>query len=157
MSDPLRLLTSLPRRAVHEAQNALIVTRSGMVSPMRPSRAARLAAMAARWGASPATALRAGAIRHPDRTLLVDEHGSLTYAEVDRRTNAVAHGLIARGLRSGQRVGVMCRDGRGFLDAAMGAAKVGAHVLLLNTPFAAPRLAAVCECGDVAARIHVGA
>src|SRR5437660_5478985 len=154
MPDPLRLLTGLPRRALHEAQNALIVTRSGMVSPMRPSRAARLAAMAARWGASPATALRAGAIRHPDRTLLVDEQGSLTYAEADRRTNAVAHGLRQSGLHSGQRVGVMCRDGRGFLDAAMGAAKVGAHVLLLNTSFAAPQLAEVCEREDVAVLIH---
>ena len=132
---------NLAGRALHEAQNVRILAGSGMVAPMRPDKAARLAVAGARWGASPATGVIAGAIRHPDRTMLVDERGVLTYAEADGRTNAVARALQGAGVQDGDRLGVMCRDLRGFVDAAVGAAKAGADVLLLNTSFAGPQLA----------------
>ena len=89
----LGLGLSLAGRALHEAQNVRILAEAGMIAPMRPDKAARLAAAGARWGASPAMGVIAGAIRHPDRTMLVDERGALSYAEVDERTNAVARVL----------------------------------------------------------------
>jgi fatty-acyl-CoA synthase len=145
---------NLAGRALHEAQNVRILAGSGMVAPMRPDKAARLAVAGARWGASPATGVIAGAIRHPDRTMLVDERGLLTYAEVDRRTNAVARALQGAGVQDGDRVGVMCRDHRGFVDAAVGAAKAGADVLLLNTSFAGPQLAEVARRENAAAIVY---
>ena len=66
----------LPGRLAHEAVNVGLLARAGLVAPMRPDKVARLAGAAARWGASPATAIVAGAIRHPDRTLLIDDDGS---------------------------------------------------------------------------------
>jgi len=54
----------------------------------------------------------------------------------------------------GDRVGVMCRDHRGFVDAVCGAAKAGADVILLNTSFAGPQLAEVCDREDVAALVY---
>jgi acyl-CoA synthetase (AMP-forming)/AMP-acid ligase II/carbon monoxide dehydrogenase subunit G len=142
------------RRVAHEAVNVGILMRSGMVAPMRPDKVARLAWNGLRWGATPAMGVIAGAIRHPDRPMLIDERGSLTYAEVDQRSNAVAAGFVRAGLREGDRLGLMCRDHRGFVEAAMAAGKLGVDVLLLNTSFAGPQLAEVCDREDVAALVY---
>jgi len=139
---------------LHEAENVRVLARAGLVAPMRPDKLARLGVAAVRWGASPATAVIAGAVRHPGATMIVDELGSLTWAEVDERTNAVAHGFQAAGVQAGERIGLMCRDHRGFVEAAIGAAKLGADVLLLNTSFAAPQLTEVCARENVAALVY---
>ena len=134
--------------------NVGLLARAGLVAPMRPDKVARLALAAARWGASPATAIVAGAIRHPDRILLTDDEGALTYGEVDRRTNAIAGGLAEEaGVGPGDRVGVLCRDGRAFVEAVLGVAKLGADAVLLNPSFAAPQVTEVCRREGVAALV----
>jgi fatty-acyl-CoA synthase len=145
---------SIPGRLWHETGNLLILARSGMVAPMRPDKVARIALTGARWGASPAAGAIIGSIRHPDRTMIVDELGSLSYAEVDRSSNALAGALEAEGIGEGDRVGLMCRDHRGFVQACMAITKLGADVLLLNTSFAAPQLTEVANREEVAAIIH---
>ncbi len=145
---------SIPRRLVHELDNVRILAKRGMVAPMRPDKVARIALIGARWGASPAVGVLVGAVRHPDRTMIIDELGSLTYAEVDRRSNALANALKEKGIGCGDRVGLMCRDHRGFIEGAVGVTKLGADVLLLNTSFAAPQLTEVCEREEAAALIY---
>ena len=44
-----------------------------------------------KWGRSPAAGAISLAERYPDGTMIVDELGTLTYSEVDTRTNALAH------------------------------------------------------------------
>jgi fatty-acyl-CoA synthase len=148
------MVLSLARRALHEADNVWILTRAGIVAPMRADKLARIAVIGARWGASPAVGVLAGAVRHPDRTMLIDELGELTYAEVDHHTNAIARALLDAGLQEGDRVGLMCRDHRGFVEAAIGVAKAGCDVLLLNTSFAARQLEEVAEREEIAAMIY---
>jgi len=143
-----------PDRLLHEAVNAAILARSGMVAPMRPDKVARIAWIGARWGASPATMVLVGAVRHPDRTLLIDELGSLTYEEVDRQSNALARSLRAGEVGEGDRVAVMCRDHRGFVLGTFAAAKLGADVLLLNTSFSKPQLTEVCRREKAAAILY---
>ena len=145
---------SIPRRLVHELDNVRILANHGMVAPMRPDKVARMALIGARWGASPAAGVLIGAVRHPDRTMIIDELGSLTYAEVDRRSNALANALKEKRIGAGDRVGLMCRDHRGFVEGAIGVTKLGADVLLLNTSFAAPQLTEVCEREEAAALIY---
>ncbi|MBV9309715.1 MAG: acyl-CoA synthetase [Solirubrobacterales bacterium] len=145
---------SLPTRALHELENVRILAKRGLVAPMRPDKLARLALMGARWGASPAAGVLAGSIRHPDQTMLIDELGSLTYSDVDRLSNALAHALQADGIKEGDRVGLMCRDHRGFVEGALAVTKLGADVLLLNTSFAAPQLTEVCKREDAAALLY---
>jgi acyl-CoA synthetase (AMP-forming)/AMP-acid ligase II/uncharacterized membrane protein len=145
---------SIPRRLVHELDNVWILAKHGLVAPMRPDKLARIGLIGARWGASPAAAVLIGAIRHPDRTMIIDELGSLTYAEVDKRSNALAHALKQKGIGAGDRVGLMCRDHRGFVEGLIGVTKLGADVLLLNTSFAAPQLTEVCEREEAAALIY---
>ena len=94
-------------------------------------------------GANPASLLRIAAARWPDRTAIVDDHGSLTYIQLLNRAQAVAANLRQEhGIHDGAAVAVMCRNGRGFIQAVFGAAMAGSDVVLLNTDFTAPTLAA---------------
>jgi acyl-CoA synthetase (AMP-forming)/AMP-acid ligase II/uncharacterized membrane protein len=145
---------SLPRRLLHELENVRILAKRGMVAPMRPDKVARIALIGARWGASPAAGVLVGAVRHPDMTMIIDELGSLTYSDVDRLSNALANALKDKGIDAGDRVGLMCRDHRGFLEGVVAVAKLGADVLLLNTSFAAPQLTEVCDREEVVALIY---
>lgn len=144
----------LAARALHEAGNLAILARSGMVAPMRPDKVAKIAWAGARWRGSAATEILVGAIRHPDRALLVDELGPLTYRQADRESNALARALGARGIGEGDRVAIMCRDHRGFVEGMFATAKLGADVLLLNTSFSAPQLTEVCRREEAAAILY---
>src|SRR3712207_4054065 len=102
----------------------------------------------------PAGAFLAASVVGGDRVWLVDELGELTFADVDRRTNALARALRAHGVESGSSVAIMARNHRGFVDASIAAAKRGADVLFLNTAFAGPQLVAVFEREDPVEVIH---
>ncbi len=151
---PIAQGPSLPSRVLHEAGNLTILAKSGMVAPLRPDKLAKIAWVGARWRASPATELLVGAIRHPNRALLIDELGPLTYAQMDRQSNALARALQAQGISDSDRVAVMCRDHRGFVTGVFAAAKLGADILLLNTSFSSPQLTEVCRREEVAAILY---
>ena len=97
------------------------------------------------WGTGPAGGFTAMAMREPGRVGLIDEKGSLTWGDLHRRSNALARALAARGVGEGDSVAVMCRNHRGFVDACVATAKLGADILLLNTAFAGPQLVDVLE------------
>jgi fatty-acyl-CoA synthase len=123
----------------------------GMLNPgllLNLSRASR------KWGITPAVGYAAGARRHPDKVALIDELGELTYGELHERSNRLANALAARGVKAGDGVGVMARDHRGFVDATVALAKLGANTLYLNTGFAAPQLADVMKREDAAALVY---
>ena len=71
---------------------------------------------------------------------MVDERGDLTFGEMHRRSNALARALAERGVAEGDSVALMCRNHRGFVDATVAVAKLGADLLYLNTAFAGPQL-----------------
>ena len=91
----------------------------------------------------PAGGFAALAARNPDAEGLVDELGALTFGQIDERANRLADSLRTLGVGAGEGVAIMCRNHRGFLDASLGAAKLGADMLYLNTAFAGPQLAEV--------------
>ena len=133
---------------------AKILAGSGIVRPVNPLGLARTGLALARWGTGPAGGFVGLAHRSPRRTALIDELGSLTYAELDRRSNAIARALAARGVGEGDGVAIMCRNHRGFVDATLAVAKLGADVLYLNTAFAGPQLVGVLERDKPALIIH---
>ena len=98
-----------------------------------------------RWGPTPAAAYTGSAARYPDRAAIVDERGTLTFDEVQRRTNALARALRKDGVREGDGVAIMCRNHRGFIDATIACSKLGANSLYLNTAFAGPQIADVAQ------------
>ncbi len=145
--DPRAMLggaTKLVERLGDEAYFATLCIRSGMVGTQLPHRIAQLVLGFERYGLL-AGALVASAIRHGDHTAVIDEQGGLTYAELDRRVNALANGWRERGLEAGEGVAILVRNHRGFLEAVFAAAKCGARIVLLNTSFAGPQIREVAE------------
>jgi acyl-CoA synthetase (AMP-forming)/AMP-acid ligase II len=88
--------------------------------------------------------------------MVEDEAGSLTFSDVQRRSNALARGLAAEGVREGDGIAVMCRNHRCFIEATLAVSKLGANALYLNTAFAAPQLAGVVEREEPVALIYDG-
>ncbi len=125
--------------------NLKVLAEAGIVRPMGPGELLTVGRTLHRWGASPAAGLISTAARRPDDVGLIDELGELTFAELDRRSNALARALIRAGVSSSDSVAIMCRNHRGFADSMFACAKLGASVLLLNTDFARPQLLGVIE------------
>ena len=126
----------------------------GLLRPIAPDKLARIAKTVARWGTNPAVTPALATIAHPDAVSVHDELGELTFEQLHRRSNALARGLAERGVETGDGVGIMCRNHRGFIDATMGAAKLGANILYLNTAFAGRQLVEVMEREGPAALVY---
>jgi fatty-acyl-CoA synthase len=118
---------------------------AGIVTPTRPDKLVRIGMALRRFGPTPAAGYTGAAIRYPEATALVDELGTLTFGEIHRRTNALAHSLADAGVVEGDGVAIMCRNHRGFVDATVACSKLGAHALYLNTAFAAPQITDVVK------------
>jgi fatty-acyl-CoA synthase len=142
------------RQAQYKLEVARTLLGTGMVQPMRPDKVVRTLVALHRWGPTPAAAYTASAIRHPDRQAIVDEKGTLTFAEVDRRTNALARGLRRAGVKERDGVAIMCRNHRGFVEATIACSKLGAGALYLNTAFAGPQITDVMRREDPVALIY---
>ncbi len=125
--------------------SAKVLGAAGILRPVPPAALARMGRALKDWGTGPAGGFTAMAVREPHRLGLVDEKGPLTWGELHRRSNALARALSARGVGEGDSVAVMCRNHRGFVDACVATAKLGADILLLNTAFAGPQLVDVLE------------
>ena len=122
-----------------------VLTRAGVIRPHGPLALARAAKALKDWGTGPAGGFTAAAALDPRRTAIVDELGSLTFDEIHRRSNALARAFARLGVSEGDGVAIMCRNHRGFVDASIAAAKLGADLLYLNTAFAGPQLVDVLE------------
>jgi len=120
-----------------------VLVASGMIAPLRPDKYLRMWAVIRRQGVTPMTGVSLAAARRPQGTALVDERGSLTWAELDARSDALATGLRAHLGGPVETVAILCRNHRGFVEALTAAAKLGADVLLLNTAFSGPQLSEV--------------
>jgi acyl-CoA synthetase (AMP-forming)/AMP-acid ligase II len=142
------------RTARHKLQVARALLGTGMFEPLRPDRVVQSLSALRRWGATPAGAYSSAAARYPDRVALVDERGVLTFAQLHRRTNALARELHKAGISEGDGVAIMCRNHRGFVEAAVACSKLGAGALYLNTAFAGPQIADVLAREDPVAVIY---
>ncbi|MBV9945566.1 MAG: acyl-CoA synthetase [Myxococcales bacterium] len=143
VGDPGRAV-KLVERLGDEAYFAALCIRSGLVGPELPHRVAQLLLGFERYGML-GGAISAAGIRHGDRLAVIDEHGKLSYKELDERSNALANAWRERGLKAGEGVAVLVRNHRGFLEAVFAGAKCGARVVLLNTSFAGPQIREVAE------------
>jgi fatty-acyl-CoA synthase len=146
----MRLLSGIETRVL----NVGTLISSGLIRPMRPDHLVRFGRMYLAWGPTPALGYMVGALTRGDETAVIDELGALTFAEMNERTNALAHALADDGIGEGDRVAVMCRNHRGFIDATVALSKLGAHCLYLNTSFAGPQITDVVKREDATAIIY---
>ncbi|WP_067687896.1 acyl-CoA synthetase [Nocardia jejuensis] len=150
------VLDSAQRRVTHTLETVKGLRRLrelGLTDPRDPMGTVRTALEGRVFG-PPATAIRRAARLWPDRPGLADERGELTYRELDERSNALARGLQRMGVKPGTVVGVLARDHRGLLLTMVALGKLGARLALMNTGFAKPQFAAVCERENVKAVLH---
>ena len=121
---------------------------------MAPSRIVKAAALMRRWGPSPAAGYALSALRSPNEPAVIDEAGSTSFSEIHARSNSLAHALRKRGIGPGDAVALLCRNHRGFLEATVAIAKLGANGIFMNTAFSGPQLAEVAKREGVKALIH---
>ena len=123
-----------------ETWSLMLFTRSGGLHLIPPHRILPVLRALDRYGLlGAATAITAA--RDPNGVALIDEHGSISFGELDRRTNALANEWRRRGLGPGASVAILTGNHRGFLEAVYASGKCGARVLLLNTGFGRVQLA----------------
>ncbi|HLL47807.1 MAG TPA: condensation domain-containing protein, partial [Longimicrobiaceae bacterium] len=91
------------------------------------------------------------AARTPDAVALSFQGGSLTYAELDRRANQLAHHLRRRGVGAEARVGVCMERSPELVAALLGVLKAGGAYVPLDPAYPAARLAYLLADSDVAA------
>jgi fatty-acyl-CoA synthase len=140
-------------RIADELAGARACVRAGLLMVEPPTRLARIAQAAKRFGPVGAV-VTVAALRHGSRTALIDERGTLTFNDLDRRSNAIANGWRSCGLRAGDGIGILARNHRGLLDAVFAAAKCGARIVLLNTDFAGPQLREVAAREGIDLLVH---
>ena len=136
---------SLHEQVTNKLHVLVTLTEAGVIRAQRPDRLVRTAVTLIRWGATPAAGYEASAHRYPDEVGLIDELGQLTFREIHERTNALAHALADDGVNEGDRVAIMARNHRGFVEAVVACSKLGAHALFMNTSFSGPQLTDVAD------------
>ena len=139
------LASTISARASGVATTVAVLGRAGVIRPYGPRTLLDLGRVVLRWGTGPAGGFATLAARAPHAVGVVDELGELTWGELHRRSNSLARALAERGVGEGDSVAVMCRNHRGFIDASIAIAKLGADILYLNTAFAGPQLVEVLE------------
>ena len=79
--------------------------------------------------------LRRQAAAHGDRLFAVVDNDTRTYADLYTRASAIARGLYARGIRRGDRVGILMPNCIEFFDAHMGIQLLGAITVTINARY----------------------
>ncbi|HTK61532.1 MAG TPA: long-chain-fatty-acid--CoA ligase [Pseudonocardia sp.] len=95
--------------------------------------------------------VRTHALRTPDKLAITDLAESVSYAELDRRTNQVANALAGIGVVPGERIVYLGRNRLAFFELLFGLAKLGAVLAPLNWRLTAPEVHALVE--DARARV----
>ena len=78
--------------------------------------------------------------RHPERTALIFEERTLTYAELDRLARQYAAFLLASGIERGSRFGLLELNSTDSYAAALGALRIGAVPVYLNWRLSPPEI-----------------
>jgi long-chain acyl-CoA synthetase len=93
--------------------------------------------------------VREHARRVPDRVAVHFRGASLTFADIERRSNRVAAGLREAGVRRGSRVGILAKNTPTFYEVTLGAAKAGVALVPVNYRLAPAEMAFVLQDANV--------
>src|SRR5579863_4950203 len=87
----------------------------------------------------------ADVIRHhgrtrPDRIALRFSNWTLSYGELDRRSDGIAQGLVTGGIKRGARIAILSKNHPAFFELWFGATKAGAVLVPVNFRLAPPEV-----------------
>lgn len=147
-------LRRAPQQALHIARTARVLTASGLLRPQPPLALLHGALAVVRDGVSPAAAYAYGAARHPDRAALVDDRGTVTFAEAAERSGDLAARLAGAGVSAGDPVALLCRNHRTTVLTVAALASLGADVVLLNAAAAPAEVAEAAHTAGATLLVH---
>ena len=128
-------------RAASVARAGGMFARSGLWRPGPPLKVVRQLDALRRWGTLLGGTVASAAARDPGAVAIIDDAGSLTYGEVDARTDRLAAALGR--YNESPRVAVLCRNHRGMVEALVACSKRGSDLVLLNTGMSTEQLLTV--------------
>jgi acyl-CoA synthetase (AMP-forming)/AMP-acid ligase II len=97
--------------------------------------------------------IRRRGVDHADAPALTYADHTITFAELDARSNQVAHALHAAGIGRGDRVAIFDKNVPEFFELLLGASKLGAVLAAVNWRLAPPEVAQILN--DSHARLLV--
>src|SRR5262245_42213334 len=97
--------------------------------------------------------IRRRGVDHADAPALTYADHTITFAELDARSNQVAHALPAAGIGRGDRVATFDKNVPEFFELLLGASKLGAVLAAVNWRLAPPEVAQILN--DSHARLLV--
>ncbi|MFC9517240.1 AMP-binding protein [Nocardiaceae bacterium NPDC056970] len=138
-------LRTTATRLRNEAAAARVLWTAGMV-PRRPRAAVAGVRAVARLGPFGGLPAYCAAV-HGDAVAVIDDRGSLTFAEFADRTHRLANALRGEipDLRRQPSIGVLCRNHADALVTLCAAAAIGARVVLLGADFGPRQVTVVAE------------
>src|SRR5262249_37599535 len=86
--------------------------------------------------------------RVPDRLALIVGDDHLTYSDLDRRANQVAHRFASLGVKAGDHIGIYAYHGPPWVEAMLGAFKVRAVPININFRYVEEELAYLLDNAD---------
>lgn len=89
------------------------------------------------------------AAKFADRPAVMDLHQPLSYAELDALSDRIASGLIARGIRPGDHIGLYGINSAMFVTIYLGIQKAGATVVPVNLLYSPKEVAYILNDADV--------
>lgn len=90
----------------------------------------------------------------PDRVALVYEDRRLTFADLEERSNRLAHHLTEAGVGPGDHVGIYCYNRSEYLEAMLAAFKIRAVPINVNYRYVEDELRYLFTNADIVALIH---
>ena len=90
----------------------------------------------------------------PHRVAVICGERRVTFAELEQRTNRLAHHLASRGLGRGSHIGVYARNGIEAVEAMLAAYKLRAVAVNVNYRYVADELRYLFDDADLAALVH---
>jgi amino acid adenylation domain-containing protein len=90
---------------------------------------------------------------HPGATAVLFAHENLTFAELDHRSNRLAHHLQSRGVVRGQRVGIYLNRSLDLVVSLLAVMKTGAAYVPLDPNYPAKRVEGILEDADASCLI----
>ncbi|MFI6318519.1 amino acid adenylation domain-containing protein [Nonomuraea sp. NPDC050556] len=141
------------------AEPSLPVGRLGLTSE------STRASVAERWnsageaagGSSVPEMLRRRADAAPDAMAVIDNGRTLSYADLDRESDRLAGHLAGRGVRRGDRVGVLMERGADLIVALLAVWKAGAAQVPVNVDYPAERIERMLADAGASVAVCVGA
>jgi amino acid adenylation domain-containing protein len=130
-ADPDQVLSRLPLLTAAERDRLLVQWNRTEADFQAPNSVAAL--------------IEAQVLRTPDAPAITAGAHSLSYAELNRHANRLAHALIAQGIEPGDRVGIFMERNVDLPVALLGVLKSGACYIPLDPGYPRKRLEAVLE------------